>query len=319
MTETVLITGANGLVGNQLVTQLGETGQIQVIATDLRLPDDAHRHPVVQYDTLNVCDPDGIENIFAQYKPSVVIHLASIVTPGAGDTREYAYQVDVVGTHNILQACHKHQCKRIVVTSSGAAYGYHADNPVPLKEQHTLRGNLAFAYSDHKRQVEELLAEARQKHPLLEQVVLRVGTVLGEQVDNQITALFHKKRLLGVRGVDSPFVFIWDEDLANILCRAASSGPAGIFNVCGDGAMSLDSLANALGKPTLKMPANLMRLGLSIGKSLGIGRYGPEQLCFLQFRPVLDNARLKRDFGYTPALNSEQAFLRWAKHVELIE
>src|SRR5690606_16947140 len=105
---------------------------------------------------------------------------------------------------------------RLVVTSSGAAYGYHADNKVPLTEDCPLRGNEEFAYSHHKRLVEEMLAKARGEHPLLEQVVLRVGTVLGPGLDNQITALFRKKRLLAVAGSESPFVFIWVDDLARI-------------------------------------------------------------------------------------------------------
>jgi UDP-glucose 4-epimerase len=49
-----------------------------------------------------------------------------------------------------------------------------------------------------------MLAEWREKHPQLAQTVLRMGTILGERVDNQITALFEKPRLLAIRGSDSP-------------------------------------------------------------------------------------------------------------------
>ncbi len=132
---------------------------------------------------------------------------------------------------------------------------------MPLRESDPVRGNVEFAYSDHKRQVEEMLAEARVAHPALEQVVLRVGTVLGEGLENQITALFHKPRLLVLRGSDSPFVFIWTRDLARILRRAAGDGPAGIFNVAGDGAMGVDDLAKELGKPVLRLPVWAVKLG----------------------------------------------------------
>ncbi len=66
--------------------------------------------------------------------------------------------------------------RQIIVTSSGAAYGYHADNPEWLTEDDPVRGNEAFAYSHHKRLVEEMLAVCRTQHPELRQVVLRVGT-----------------------------------------------------------------------------------------------------------------------------------------------
>ncbi|MFO1296160.1 MAG: NAD-dependent epimerase/dehydratase family protein [Rubrivivax sp.] len=147
------------------------------------------------------------------------MHLAAIVTPGPGSNREFEYSVDVLGTRNVLQACVATGVRRLVVTSSGAAYGYHADNPEWIGEEQPLRGNAEFAYADHKRQVEEMLAEARREHPALAQVVFRVGTILGENTRNQITALFDKPMLIAVRGSPSPFVFIWDRDVVGAIER----------------------------------------------------------------------------------------------------
>jgi hypothetical protein len=42
-----------------------------------------------------------------------------------------------------------------------------------------LRGNAVFAYSHHKRLVEDMLAEYRTQHPARQQVVLHIGTILG--------------------------------------------------------------------------------------------------------------------------------------------
>ena len=259
-------------------------------------------------------DPD---QVIGAIRPEVVVHLASIVTPPLGMTRAQAHAVDVTGTRHVLEACVAHGVRRLVVTSSGAAYGYHADNPVPLTEDAPCRGNPAFAYADHKRQVEEMLAAARARHPGLEQVVLRVGTVLGAGVDNQITALFRRRRLLAIRGSDSPFVFIWTRDLARIVRRAGTDGPAGIYNVAGDGWMSVDALAAALGKPVLRVPAWALRAALAVLHPLGLSQYGPEQVRFLQYRPVLDNTRLKRDFGYVPDLTSAQVFDLWRREAGL--
>jgi UDP-glucose 4-epimerase len=50
-------------------------------------------------------------------------------------------------------------------------------------------------------------------------------------------------------------------------------------------------------------------MALSVGSRLGISRYGPEQLDFLRYRPVLCNARLKSEFGYVPHKTSLEAFL----------
>lgn len=309
----ILITGAAGLVGQTLLQELAQAGGHEVLATDLTCPD---LPPGILFERMDVTgnDPD---RLIGTFRPEVIIHLASVVTPPPGAGRDLAFAVDVTGTQNVLTAALAHGVRRLVVTSSGAAYGYHPDNPVPLRETDPLRGNPEFAYSDHKRQVEEILANARQDHPGLEQVILRVGTVLGEGAENQITALFHKPRLLAVSGTESPFVFIWSRDLARVLARAATDGPTGIYNVAGDGAPGVSDLARTLGKPVLRLPAWALKAALSIARPLGLSRYGPEQVRFLQYRPVLDNTALKDRFGYTPERSSAEVFDLWRKAADL--
>jgi UDP-glucose 4-epimerase len=243
-----------------------------------------------------------------------VVHLASIVTQMPGMTREFMYSVDVEGTRNVVEACLAAGVSHLTVTSSGAAYGYHADNPVPLREDDALRGNREFAYSDHKRQVEEMLAEYRAARADLALLVLRVATILGADTANQITNLFEKPRVMGFRGSDSPFVFIWDEDLVEVILRGMEGAKAGIYNVVGDGAVPLPELARALGKPFTALPAWLVRGALSLLQPLGIVRYGPEQVDFLRYRTVLTNERLKAEFGYTPQKSSRETFDYWLEH-----
>ncbi|MDO9527065.1 MAG: SDR family oxidoreductase [Gemmobacter sp.] len=300
----ILITGAAGMVGSRLLPHL--VGH-EVVATDIRpipLP------PGMTFAPMDVRGDDP-DRVIADHTPDVVVHLASIVTPARTSTREFEYAVDVTGTQNVLSACVRHGVRRLVVTSSGAAYGYHPENRAPLTESAPIRGNPEFAYAHHKRLVEEMLAAARTAHPDLEQVVLRIGTVLGVGVENQITALFRKPRLLAIRGSDSAFVFIWTEDLARILARAATDGPPGIFNVAGDGTVGMDRLAAVMGKPMLRLPAWALRTALAVARPLGLTPYGPEQVRFLQYRPVLDNSRLKSVFGYTPQKTSAETFDLW--------
>lgn len=182
------------------------------------------------------------------------------------------------------------------------------DNPPWLTEDMPVRGNEVFAYAHHKRLVEEMLAAWRRDHPALEQVVLRIGTILGPTVHNQITDMFEKPRILTIRGADSPFVFIWDQDVVGIVLRAIADGPPGIYNVAGDGALTLQEIAQRLGKDTVDLPAWLLSIALTLLKPLGLTQYGPEQLDFLRYRPVLLNTKLKAEFGYTPAYTSAEVF-----------
>lgn len=305
----ILVTGGGGYLGSQVVARLaalpdGERPAL-IVSHDLREP--ASRLPQVDYLACDIRSPQLAEAL-AQHRITVVVHLAAIMPSGKAQTRDFEFDVDVNGTRKLLQACVRHGVKRIVVSSSGAAYGYHADNAPWLTEDMPVRGNAVFAYSHHKRLVEEMLANYRNNHPALEQVVLRIGTILGPTVHNQITDMFEKPRLLAIRGSDSPFVFVWDQDVVGIILRAVSDGPPGIFNVAGDGALTIDEIAQRLGKKTRRLPSWLLRGALSILKPLGLTQYGPEQLDFLRYRPVLLNTRLKTVFGYTPTYTSAEVF-----------
>lgn len=311
--RSVLVTGASGYIGGKLVRALAE-GRIvdAVVATDVRLPADEDRLPGIAYEECDVRDGVRVRHLVGAHDVDTVVHLASIVTPGKDSSRELAYQVDVVGTRTVLDACVAEGVRKLIVTSSGAAYGYHPDNPAWLDENDPIRGHESFAYARHKRLVEEMLAEARRNHPELAQLVFRPGTVLGEGVGNQITALFEKPVLLGVAGSPAPFVFIWDEDVVACLIRGVQAPLTGVYNLAGDGALSMPELARRMGKPYLPLPWWLLTAVLGALHPLGLTRYGPEQVAFLRYRPVLANRRLKEEFGYTPKKTTAEVFdLYW--------
>ncbi|TNC35431.1 SDR family oxidoreductase [Mumia zhuanghuii] len=310
MSRRVLVTGGSGFLGSSVVPGLvADPGVALVVSGDIRDP--RERVDGVTYVPLDVTDAAVVSDAVASYAVDTIVHLASIVNPPPGMTDDVAYRVDVDGSRHVVEAALAHGVRRLIVSSSGAAYGYHADNPAWITEDQPVRGNDAFAYSRHKRLVEEMLAEARRDHPELEQTVLRIGTILGERVDNQITDLFRKKRLLKIAGAESPFVFVWDTDLTAVVVRAVTTEVTGIFNVAGDGALTIDEIAARLGRGTLPVPEVVLRAALAVAKPLRLTQYGPEQTKFLQYRPVLDNTRLKTVFGYEPAYTSADAFDAW--------
>ncbi|MCB2227016.1 MAG: SDR family oxidoreductase [Desulfarculaceae bacterium] len=307
--RSVLITGAGGYLGRQVVEMLAaKPGSLEkIVAMDLRPEPEATRLPGVTYLEADVRD-DGLVKAIADQKPEVVVHLAALVTPGKKSDRQLEYEVDVLGTERVLMGCLKAGTQKIIYSSSGAAYGYHADNPEWLHEDDALRGNEEFAYSDHKRQVEEMLARWRQDHPELEQLIVRPGVILGARAANQITALFDKPFILGVAGSTTPFVMIWDQDVAGVIKAGVFSRAIGAYNLAGDGTLSMRDIARRLGKPYVALPPWLLKGALWLLKRLGLTQYGPEQLGFLQYRPVLANDRLKEVMGYIPAKTTRQVF-----------
>ncbi len=296
--KRILITGAAGYIGHQLGNRLAK--DYFVFGTDINKRDGLE----FPLEVLDVRDPKLVLTL-AEYRITHVIHLASILQ--ASPDRQRDYDIDVNGTRNVLEACVAAKVKHITVTSSGAAYGYHPDNPAWIDEDDPLRGNPEFAYSDHKRQVEELLASYRQQHPQLQQLIFRPGTVLGADTRNQITGLFLAPRLLAIRGSESPFVFIWDQDVINAMEKGIREDQTGRFNMAGDGALTIKEIARRLDKPLLTLPASVVKAGLQVAKWMG-KPVGPEQVNFLRYRPVLSNRRLKEEFGYRLQKTSAETF-----------
>jgi UDP-glucose 4-epimerase len=305
----VLVTGAGGYVGRQLVEALAREprGVETIVATDLGVPAPAERLPGVVYAEADVRFAD-LAGLLRRHGVDLVVHLAAIVTPGRGSSRALEYKVDVVGTRRVLEACLAAGVRKLVYTSSGAAYGYHADNPPWLDEKDALRGNPEFAYADHKRQVEEMLARERADHPELLQLVFRPGVILGPRARNQITSLFEQRWVIGLRGAESPFVIAWDQDVVGAILHGIHAGGTGVYNLAGDGTLTLREIARMLGKRYLPLPVPLVTAALFVLKRLRLTPYGPEQVGFLRYRPVLSNRRLKEELGYVPRKTTREAF-----------
>ena len=306
----ILITGAAGFIGQQLLADLAvQQPNWTLFAADIReIPANLLRgnvHPLL----LDISRRAAVLKAVAECQPQAIVHLASVVSPPPGMSEASLHAIDVDGTQAVVDAAAAHGVEQLIITSSGAAYGYYPENAEWIDEDDPLRGHNKFAYAKHKREVEEVLVRARIAHPQLRQLILRPGTILGKRVNNQITDMFKKKAVMGISGCDSRFVFIWDQDVVSILCKGLEKGASGIYNLAGDGALSLREIAEILRKPYRPLPAGLIQGVLRVLKPLRLSQYGPEQVDFLRYRPVLANRRLKEEFGYTPRYTSREAFI----------
>lgn len=308
---SVLVTGAAGYLGGLTLAALAERRAelAELVGVDVREP--ARVPTGATWRTASVCDEALAEWLLAA-RTDTVVHLASILKPPREGGDALAYQVDVEGTRNVLRACLRAGVRKLIVTTSGAAYGYYPDNPPWIGEDDPLRGNPEIAYAFHKRLIEVELEKHRRLHPELSQLVFRPGTVIGAGVSTPVTALFEAPVVLGVAGSESPFVMIWDADLVACVVRGVFGAETGTFNLAGDGALSPREIARRLGKRYVPVPAAVLRLVLGALQRAGRSAYGPEHVDFLRYRPVLSNRRLKEQFGYVPRRTSREAFELWA-------
>lgn len=252
----VLITGGAGYIGTTLIKHITKHfPDWKILTTDIRPLQGLEPIPHLEFQTLDISQREEVIKLIQTWKPDSIVHLASILNPPPGMSEAIQHKIDVEGTKNVLDGAILSQTKQVIITSSGAAYGYHKENKDWIEETDPIRGHSAFAYSRHKREIEEILSEYRIQHPGLKQLILRPGTILGATVNNLITDMFRKPFVMGVWGHLSPFVFIWDEDVIQIITKGILEKKEGAFNLAGDGAMTLKEISSMIGKTYVPIPA----------------------------------------------------------------
>lgn len=301
----ILITGAAGCLGSRVVKALLKNDNFDIYATDIK------QSPFTTYENLHYQCFDLRSNEFYEWveevKPNKIVHLASILQLSSNVTREMAYEIDVVSTDQLLAKSVEIGVDKFVITTSGAAYGYYPENKNVITEDRATKGNSDYFYSAHKAEVEQLMTQYSQSNPELKQVTFRPGAVLGPDFDGPIVNLFKQKVIVGLLRYPGPFNFIWSEDIVDYIIEALTTDVTGKFNISGDGTLSMKDIAKRLNKKYIPLPPMLIQAALAIAKPLGLSQYGPEQVKFIKYRPVLANDKIKNTFVHQPTYTSEQA------------
>jgi threonine 3-dehydrogenase len=128
--KRILLTGAGGQIGRDLVAELARAG-CSIVATDLRPHPGADDAPSVAWRRLDVTDASATRALVAEVKPDTVIHLAAILSARGETDPQLAYAVNQTGTWNVLEACRTGGVARLVFTSSIAVYGPGLPDPTP--------------------------------------------------------------------------------------------------------------------------------------------------------------------------------------------
>jgi len=110
----VLCTGGSGFIGTHLVDSLLAKG-IELINIDIKQPKKPEHFPY--WRKCNILDVANLENIFQDYQPTHVVHLAARATIEGKTLADF--QDNTTGTDNVLRAIKKNECvSRVIITSS---------------------------------------------------------------------------------------------------------------------------------------------------------------------------------------------------------
>lgn len=112
----ILITGANGLLGQKLVEQLVERGKFEVIATGkgpCRLSGKGF-----QYQSLDITNPQEVNEVISQLAPQTIIHSAAMTNVDQCELNpEACVEVNVKATEYLVKAAEKVQSHFIFVST----------------------------------------------------------------------------------------------------------------------------------------------------------------------------------------------------------
>jgi nucleoside-diphosphate-sugar epimerase len=254
----------------------------------------------------------------------VVVHTAYALY-GVASREADLFATNVEGTLNVARAAVVSGAQRFVYTSSGAVYGFHADNPQPLDEGAPMRAPGNHFYARHKAQAELLVR--RQLEGIATQAwIFRPCGIVGPHAAGGILSVappglagaglgaLATAARIGVRPMlpapPVPLQFVHEDDVAQALVQAAlGRGPAGTYNLAGAGAVEGADALRLLGIRPLPIPRAVVQgalRGIAAAPPLlpafGWATVGTEPL-------MLDATRAREELGWTPRYTSRDALV----------
>lgn len=225
--KKVLITGANGFIGNKLMTHYQAQG-IPVVGVDLS----GNGEDIFQGD---IGQPETISQLLQDC--DVVVHTAALVSNSIADAD--MWRVNVLATRNLIAAAEKHKVRRFVQISSIVAYGNSAEGE--LDEEQPVHAD-GGSYVLTKLASEHAVLAATANSPM-ELVIIRPGDVYGPGsrpwVILPIEAINKGQFMLPAKG-QGFFRPIFISDLIRGIALAVSTKEAAgeIFNLSCEGYMT---------------------------------------------------------------------------------
>jgi len=301
-----LITGGSGYIGSRLVERLAERSDTErILICDVRPP--RVFRPRVEYRELDVRDAEAVRSVVAAERPDALVHLAFILNPMHDEAA--MYEIDVGGTHNVLEAASAAEVGQVLVTSSSTAYGAFPDNPVPLTEEHPVRGVPDFEYARDKAESDRLCQLWALRHPDRVMTIVRPCIVLGPNVDNYIVRLWTKQPFQADFGLPDPGIqFVHEDDVVEAISVLLADRAGGAFNVAGDGVMPGVECAEMVGLPRRRVPLKLAWRMASVMWKLRRSETPPGNLHFAIHPWLVSNEKLKRETSWRPRYTTRETF-----------
>ncbi len=125
----ILVTGGGGQIGTELLHVLASQGHELSVYDIARRPSAAPGSAA--WHRGDVSNRSEVFDVVQELKPEVIYHLAALLSATGETLPHRAYQVNMDGTHNVLEAARTFGVRQVMFASTIAVFGPHLPDPVP--------------------------------------------------------------------------------------------------------------------------------------------------------------------------------------------
>jgi UDP-glucose 4-epimerase len=309
--SVVLVTGVSRFLGGHRAARLAANPAIErVLGVDTVPPprDLLRRMGRAEFVRADIRNP-LISKVISYASVDTVVHASLSANPGSAGGRTAMKEMNVIGTMQLLAACQKApSVRRMVLKSTTAVYGSSSRDPAIFDESMTPKDLPSGGYAKDAAEIEGYLRGFARRRPDVSVTVLRFSNFIGPRIDTVFTRYFALPVVPTVLGYDARVQLLHEEDALAVLERAASEEVPGVFNVAADGVLLLSQAIRRAGRIPIPVPSSAVGPVSRVFRSARLVDFSPEQMRLLNFGRVVDNGRLRRQFGFTPRWTTMQAF-----------
>ena len=271
----------------------------------------------------DIADKETIDNIFAEYKPQVVVNLAAQAGVRYSITNPDAYiQSNLIGFYNILEACRHHPVEHLVYASSSSVYG--GNKKVPFSTDDRV-DNPVSLYAATKKS-NELMAHCYSKLYDIPSTGLRFFTVYGPAGRPDMAYFGFTNKLLKGDTIqifnygNCRRDFTYVDDIVEGIVRVMKGAPErkkgedglpippyAVYNIGGGQPENLLDFVNILQEELVRAGVLPQDFDFEAHKQLVPMQPGDVPTTYA------DATALERDFGFTPKITLREGLRKFAE------
>lgn len=333
--KTILVTGAAGFIGANLVRRICEESPSSTVIGidslndyyDVNLKEyrlkELEKYPSFVFIRGNIADKPLMFEIFEKYRPAVAVNLAAQAGVRYSITNPDAYvESNLIGFFNILEACRHYPVEHLVYASSSSVYG--SNQKVPYSTEDKV-DNPVSLYAATKKS-DELMAHAYSKLYNIPSTGLRFFTVYGPAGRPDMAYFGFTDKLVKGQTIEifnygnCKRDFTYVDDIVEGVVRVMGKAPDKR-----DGEDGLPIPPYAIYNIGNQNPENLLDFVRILSEELVLAKVLPADFNFEAHKKLVpmqpgdvpvtyaDTGALERDFGYKPGTDLRTGLRRFAQ------